>query len=379
MPKQHIDIWAPSILETGGIQEYGRVFIKTLIELNYDNLRVFLRNDNKRSTEHDWLQKTSVFPTVSTNKYTQIIFFIGNVIFRILKRKPNLIIVTHPHFAKFAAIISKYFGIPYWTIIYGEEVWDLHKKLDIWGISNSEKIISISKLTAERILQQLPDLTNKISILPCTANFEKYTIKNEKPEYLLRHHNLTKDEKIILTVGRLDPSQQYKGHDAIISQLSKIALTVGKIKYLIVGSGGDKVRLEKLVDSFNVSHMVIFVGRVKDEEISDYYNLCDVFAMPSSGEGFGIVFLEALACGKPAIGGKDDGAKDALLEGECGILIDPKNAEEVANSISEILTKNPKHQKLYNSENLRSRAIEAFGEKSFINRLSILLNNLDCK
>lgn len=109
------------------------------------------------------------------------------------------------------------------------------------------------------------------------------------------------------------------------------------LRYLIVGDGDDRPRFESLADELGVRELVIFAGKVPSEELCDHYNLCDLFAMPSTGEGFGIVFLEALACGKPVIAGSKDASRDALLDGELGVLVDPEDPRELRDAIVAIL------------------------------------------
>ncbi len=134
-------------------------------------------------------------------------------------------------------------------------------------------------------------------------------------------------EFVILTVGRLDPRRQgYKGHDRIISQLSALETGDGrKPLYLIAGDGSDRNRLESLTNELGVRERVRFLGAVADKDLPDLYRAADLFALPSTGEGFGIVFLEAMACGTPAIGLKVGGAVDALVQGELGPCVPEEN------------------------------------------------------
>ena len=106
-------------------------------------------------------------------------------------------------------------------------------------------------------------------------------------------------------------------------------------------------------------------GFVPDSQLADYYNLCDVFAMPSKGEGFGIVFIEALACGKPVLAGNKDGSVDALANGELGALVNPDDLNEIANTLIQILQGIYPNPIMYKPEILRQKTIEYFGFDKF--------------
>ena len=98
--------------------------------------------------------------------------------------------------------------------------------------------------------------------------------------------------------------------------------------YLVVGDGDDRQRLEELAQTTGVAHAMQFAGHVPHRELPDYFRLADVFVMPSTGEGFGIAFLEAAASGLPVIGGNRDGSVDALADGTIGTLVDPHQQVE---------------------------------------------------
>jgi phosphatidyl-myo-inositol dimannoside synthase len=116
-----------------------------------------------------------------------------------------------------------------------------------------------------------------------------------------------------------------------------LAKDIPTIAYLIVGDGPDRGRLERKARDLGVEERVIFAGRISEEEKPDHYRLADAYVMPSSGEGFGIVYLEALACGIPVIGSKIDGSRDALRDGRLGILINPRDNAELRGAILKTL------------------------------------------
>src|SRR5205085_1990385 len=129
---------------------------------------------------------------------------------------------------------------------------------------------------------------------------------------------------VILTVGRLVAQERCKGFDEVIEIMPQLVKRFPYIKYLIVGDGSDRSRLEAKAEALGVRDSVVFTGYIPESEKVAHYNLADVYVMPSHGEGFGIVLLEAAACGVPVVGSRGDGSREALLGGRLGSLVDPK-------------------------------------------------------
>ncbi len=144
---------------------------------------------------------------------------------------------------------------------------------------------------------------------------------------------------LLLTVGRLVPR---KGIDTVLRALPAVLQTVPDAAYLIVGSGPDRSRLEQLRADLGLHGHVYFEGRVSDEMLPAYYSTADLFVMPAREavpdvEGFGIVFLEANACGTPVIGARTGGIPDAINEGETGLLVPPSAPDTLAQAIRPLL------------------------------------------
>jgi glycosyltransferase involved in cell wall biosynthesis len=140
-----------------------------------------------------------------------------------------------------------------------------------------------------------------------------------------------------MTTGRLESTERYKGVDEVILALPRLLARVPTLKYLIVGAGSDHARLNALVESLGLSAHVVFTGRISEDEKVAHYNLADAYVMPSTGEGFGIVLIEAAACGVPVIGSLADGSQEALLGGRLGRLIDPKDRDTLVQAVTEAL------------------------------------------
>ncbi len=146
--------------------------------------------------------------------------------------------------------------------------------------------------------------------------------------------------RVILTVGRLTPR---KGIDTVIRALPSVLTEVPNAVYMVVGEGEDRGRLEALATEMGVADHVLFEGPVPFAQLPLTYNLCDVFVTPSrsappSVEGFGIVFLEANACGKPVIGARSGGIPDAIVDGETGLLVEPDDEAGLANALTALLS-----------------------------------------
>jgi phosphatidylinositol alpha-1,6-mannosyltransferase len=119
----------------------------------------------------------------------------------------------------------------------------------------------------------------------------------------------------------MDPREAYKGHDRVISAISNLVARGHDICYVVVGEGADRIRLEALARDAGVSERVRFLGRVGLQTLVEIYRMADLFVMPSTGEGFGVVFLEAMASGTPVLGLGVAGARDALADGQLGTAV----------------------------------------------------------
>ena len=126
---------------------------------------------------------------------------------------------------------------------------------------------------------------------------------------------------MLVTVGRIDARERYKGHDLVIQALPQLVIAGHDVLYVVLGDGDDVTRLQSLAHTLGVSDRVRFLGECDLETLVDAYRLADLFVMPSAGEGFGISFIEAMACGTPALGLRVAGAADAFADGEIGTLV----------------------------------------------------------
>lgn len=183
----------------------------------------------------------------------------------------------------------------------------------------------------------------------------------EKDRRLIERHGL-EGRYVLMTLGRL---VSRKGFDMVVRAMPAIRKRIPEAVYLIVGGGPDREQLERLVKEQGVEDCVVFAGRAADEELDAYFNLCDVFVMPSryiesegDVEGFGIVYMEASSCRKPVIGGNSGGVVEAVLDGETGLIVDPHSPESVADAVIRLREDSALAERL--AENGYRRAKEQF-------------------
>jgi phosphatidylinositol alpha-1,6-mannosyltransferase len=133
---------------------------------------------------------------------------------------------------------------------------------------------------------------------------------------------------VLLTVGRLATSERYKGHEQIFAALPALRARFPGLVHVVVGDGDDRQRLEaRAVELTGDPQAVRFLGFVPDADLPDLYRLADLYVMPSSQEGFGIVYLEAAACGLRVLGGLGGGSGDAIPGEAIGLRVDPEDRE----------------------------------------------------
>ncbi len=361
-----IHIWVPEFESaSGGIQSFSRFFVRAVGELLPDtDIVVLSKNDatappaitQSRRFRFDccgwWSQRDR------TAAYTlQLISYA-------LRERPALILSTHVNFVRVARWLKLISGCCYAAVAHGVDVWGLKDRQLRHALRCADRLIAVSHYTRDRMIDELSLAQEKVGLLPNTVDPAAFE-PAPKPHFLLQRFGLAADQPVILTVARLDSQESYKGYDQVLRALPKILRVVPNVRYIIGGRGPDRARIEALIKQLRLESCVTLAGYIPDHELSGFYNLCDVFAMPSKGEGFGIVFLEALSCGKPVVAGNKDGSVDAVLNGRLGVLVDPDNVAEIETALTQILQRSHPLKILRSPEELRRGVLEAYGYEQF--------------
>jgi phosphatidylinositol alpha-1,6-mannosyltransferase len=302
--------------------------------------------------------------------------FLGALARSALARPPRVVLAGHLHLGTVAHPLAAACRARVWTTTHGIEAWretpgltrgELTcpaRRLDDALLARSALVTTVSRYTRSRLLAWCPIEPERVQVLHNAIDLERFTPGPRSPE--LEAELGVRGAKVLLTVSRLSPHDDYKGHDRVIPLLPELERRLGPVRYVIAGTGADRGRLEDVARRAGAAKQVVFAGFVSEERLPAYYRLADVFVMPSTGEGFGIVFLEAMACGCPVVAGNRDGSVDALADGDLGRLVDPFDARELLEALVASLREGRSHEAAI-------RGVERFGLEHFRARVDELV------
>lgn len=372
-----IHVWVPEYeAGSGGIQTFSRLLVRALGEIfPQAQMSVFSKNDPSFPKPTDRIRIAKFKPFGWWEGATRTPAFSASLLWNAVTDKPDLIVTTHCNFSPVARLLQVISSTPWVAIGHGIEVWEIGSHSMRSALRTADRLLAVSQFTRVKMASALAISPDQIGVLPNTFAADRFA-PAPKPHFLLKRYGLRPEQPIILTVARLDRAERYKGYDQVLRALPEIAKAFPNIRYVIGGRGPDRARVRALMEELGVKEEVILAGYIPEHELNAHYNLCDVFAMPSKGEGFGIVFLEALACGKPVIAGNQDGSIDAVLNGELGVLVDPDDVKKLAETIIQIIARRHPLKILQQPEELRRQVIKTYGYEKFKDRLRSIVEPL---
>jgi glycosyltransferase involved in cell wall biosynthesis len=277
--------------------------------------------------------------------------------------KPDYIVSTHLNFGPAAHLAKRLFGTRYAILVHGIDVHDHLPEKRRAALRAADKVIVISDWTRRRLFASVHVEPQRVEILANTVDEARFCVA-EKPRSLIDRYRLAPEERVVLTVARLDSREAYKGYDRVLQALPGIRAACGAVRYVLVGKGDDAGRIEAMTHKLGLERAVTMTGFVPEDELADHYRLADVFAMPSTGEGFGIAFLEALACGTPVLAGDRDGSVDAVDGGKLGRLVDPTDVPSIEAALIALLRREGPEW-WFDRKALHAAVIERFGRAAF--------------
>jgi phosphatidylinositol alpha-1,6-mannosyltransferase len=266
--------------------------------------------------------------------------FIRRVLAHAWRRGPaELVICGHINLLPAAWLLARLRRARLALILHGVEAWTRKNAPTGLLMFSVDAFIAVSRHTAERTAAWSKVPAGRFVILPNCVDLDRF-LPQPRDANLVERYGFH-GSRVLLTVGRLAGRERSKGFDRVIEAMPRLLETFPDLKYLIVGNGDDRRRLQEKARSLGMFRQVIFAGNIPEDEKVAHYSLADAFVMPSHGEGFGIVLIEAAACGVPVIGSLADGSREALLEGRLGRLVDPNNAIELIDAVTTVLATKP--------------------------------------
>jgi phosphatidyl-myo-inositol dimannoside synthase len=288
---------------------------------------------------------------------------------RAARRHAKLVLAAHPNLAP--VVQAMHVAAPRMKTIvctHGVEVWEPLPFLRRSALRKSDLVLAPSQNTADHVaaMQNVPSA--HIRVLPWALDPQFETLVSQPRVPLPANFPRS---PVIFTVGRWLATERYKGMDTLITALPRLLTRWPELQLVLAGEGDDRAWLEELAEKNGIRRHVHFLSKLSYAELASCYAACDIFALPSRGEGFGLVYLEAMAFGKPVIGGAHGGAPEVILDGVTGYLVQHGDAIQLATCIETLLSDPALAQKM--GERGRERVENEFRFNVFAKSLKKIL------
>jgi phosphatidylinositol alpha-1,6-mannosyltransferase len=279
----------------------------------------------------------------------------------------DFVLYSHLGLAKPLRAIPRAWQKPYGVFLHGIEAWcPLPPRLhDV--LAHAAIRLANSPFTASRVMERHPDVG---PVLPCPLAL---------PANLIAHSASPSADAVpaigphaVLVVGRMLAAESYKGHDEMIDAWPAVVARVPDATLVFAGAGDDTERLREKAQASGVGRSIQFTGFVSRPVLDALYERAALFALPSRGEGFGLVYLEAMAHRRACIGSVHDAARDVIADGETGALVDQDDREALADAVASLLENDDRRRRM--GEAGFARLQQHFTFDRFAARMGTLLN-----
>jgi phosphatidyl-myo-inositol dimannoside synthase len=255
--------------------------------------------------------------------------FSARAVTQATRRRPDVILFTHVNLARLTPVVRAV--CPRARILvfaHGIEVWDTLDPVRRRALRDADAVVT----TARHTSALLPKLHG---VEPSRVIRMPFALEPSWEQHA-RRETTSRRDPIVLTVSRLSRVDDYKGVDKVIAAVPAIARAIPDFQYRIVGDGDDRPRLEALARDLGVTGHVRFLRELTNEQLVREYAAARAFALPSTHEGFGLVFLEAMAFGVPIVAAPAAGALDVVADGETGLFAD--SSDGIAAHLTRLLS-----------------------------------------
>ena len=240
--------------------------------------------------------------------------------------RPQWILFAHLGLSRVLRVVPTGFRTPYAVFLHGIEAWETLDAADLSLITRASLRLCNSDFTAQRAAAANPGIGD---IVTCPLAL---------PDVPERPPARPPLRPIALVVGRMETRERYKGHEELIGAWPGVLEQVPDATLVLAGDGNDRPRLEALAKSGRAADRIVFTGFLTREALNRWYADAGLFALPSRGEGFGLVYLEAMQHALPCLGSICDAAREVIVDGETGLLVDPADRGALVRDIVRLLT-----------------------------------------
>ncbi len=325
----------PQLMGFGGIQQASRQLVCALQNIlagRHGNLSLLGLNDPTGQQTLNLERNTIHFEGFNRAKFRFVLRGL-----RLATTHPRILIAGHPNLAQPAAWMKKLTPSTKTIVLcHGVDVWEPLPSRRRNALLAANLALVPSTYTAKKLteIQNFP--AERIRVLPWPIN----SAMLQKSENRAALTNLPPDfpnGRVILAVGRWASAEKYKGADDLIRAMPQLTNSFPDVNLVLLGRGDDVPRLKSIASELNVSSSVRFLEGMTDDQLAACYASAEIFALPSTGEGFGIVFLEAMAFGLPVVGAEAGGVTDIIQDGVNGLLVPPKNPAALTQALARLL------------------------------------------
>ena len=364
-PSSAICVLAPSVFcQEGGIQRIPQMVLRQLRRTWPDSPVHVL-------TLHDPLPLTVPAGFAADVETGAIVFrphqsgrfkFASAVLRTLADTRPQLIVSLHAHLNSLPWLATPLARAPLVSLVYHAELATLGL-LRRHALRHADLVLAISEFTAREVRPLLrPDQPLAVCHLGLFPDYPLLAhVRQPVPRSL-------DGRRVILSVGRMVGGTRDKGQETLLAALPGVVQRYPEALLVLVGRGADEPRLRRLAQARGLSAHVHFAGFVRDAELPAYYEACELFAMPSVAEGFGLVYLEAMHHARPCIAGNRDAAGEVIVDGQTGLLVEPGNVPQLGNALLRLLADPAAARRMGQAG--RARLDRCFTSRQFEDRLA---------
>ena len=301
-----------------------------------------------------------------------------------VRERPRAVLLATIDDGRYGLRVHRWFRLPYVIYSHGNEILGSlaaeapaeQRALAQRVLRGARRVVAVSRFTAG-LVERAGVEAVRVAVVNPGCDVDRFAPRHVGDDLRRRLLADRCGSRVVVTTGNLVPR---KGHDMVIRALASLPAAFADVTYVIVGDGPHRGELQALATGLGMRDRVVFAGRVPDSDLPAYYALADVFVMASRErpdahdvEGFGLVYLEASACGKPVIGGRSGGISEAIVDGVTGLLVDPSDPEDIAATLRTILTDQELARRLGSQG--RARVVRDFSWSAAADRMDRVLRD----